>query len=207
MKVLRSITVICFLASVLNAQQWTDYLKDKNKREYLKHSMRIAGTGSVLATNTGSHVLWVTDTIARALVASKIERERISEDEAQAFFKTLRPDGRYTFIIFTRHTGIGGSSASVAVDPLTATELFLQRADDRNVFSKGEISGRDFDVDLSLFGGAKNIYAITFSKLDRNGQPVIKGMDDKIEIQYSLGSKRVVLDYKVKTIAGSLDEL
>lgn len=50
-------------------------------------------------------------------------------------------------------------------------------------------------------------YIVTFPNTDRSNTPIIRDLSDKIEIQFTLDRKPVVLQYKIKDLVNRLADL
>lgn len=105
-KILHGLILTSLLCAAASAQDWSRYVPKKQRSVIIKRSVK--GTGMGLAmTGQGAIAYWVTDQLARAMVSEAIDRERLSNEEAEAKYKQLRPEGRYSFGIDVRR--IGGS--------------------------------------------------------------------------------------------------
>jgi hypothetical protein len=192
------------------AQQWDKYIPEKQRKGAMRRAIKFPGVGASLGSGTISYTIWITEEVARSVVSRMIDRERITPEEAEERYKAMRLEGMHVFGIATKSVGspspIGSRRASKIVDPLTASELFIQCNDDRKVFSKGTIADLGFDIELGM-GSVENVYVVSFPRMTREGHLVVKDLSDKIEIQYSLGTKKVILDYKIKDIVTRLEDL
>lgn len=210
-----SFTLILLLASPILAQDWFRYIPKKERGDVIKKSLRVSGMGALMSTSSMAVVYWVTDPVARVMVSEMIDRERLTVDEAESRYKTLRPEGSYYFMLQIRNLGGGtfkealtGPSrrASKVLDPLAKGESFLQRADNRNAFSKAEIADQQFDF-IWRSGQFDNSYGLVFPRSTREGAPIVRALADKIEIQFTMTDKKVVFEYKVKDLVTSLADL
>ena len=202
---------IVMLAGNAQAQEWSKYVPEKQRKDIIKKAMRASGIGAALKSGMQSFTLWVTEPVACALVSSMIDHGRLTGAEADERYRKLRPVESYLLAVFTSVVDPGNPlfsprSAGEAVDPLDPAALFIQRADDRKVFSKGTITEQDFDVSLS---GIKpqTLYVISFPRYSRDEQPIGRSLADKLELQYHLGPKKVILDYKIKDLVARLEDL
>lgn len=210
--------ILCFiliacLASSAFAQQWSKYVPDKPRREIVKKSSRATGI-RVATLGYSIGIAWITEPMARAVVSEMIDRERLTPEEADARYLKLRPEKSFLFMMFTHQTAtrspLGVTSARSLGDPITASETFLQRSDDQKRFSKAEIIEHDSDLvfaGLAPTVGAQNTYKIVFPRADRSGELLVKDLADKMEIQFTLSGRKIVLDYKLKEMIASLQEL
>ncbi len=205
-----SLVVVWIAFTSVSAQEWGRYVPEKGRKATVKQAVRLSGMGAAVSSGQQAYVLWVSDPVARAMVSNMVDRERLSEEEAETRYKSLRPDDGYIILIFTKFIGtpkpMRSPRASEAADPLTRGELFIQRAADRKSFSKGELLERSFDVDLGLFS-AENSYIISFPKKNRSNEMIARDINDKLEVQFSLGAKQVILDYKIKDLVSRLEDL
>jgi hypothetical protein len=213
MKTRALITIIAFmsLAVAAQAQEWSRYIPKNQRKDIFKKVVKAGGLGLAM-THQYVGVFWVTESFARVIISEAIDRERLTNEEAEARYKQLRPEGGFCFLIEARRTRESpfGTKASSLGDPLATKELFLQRADDRKKFSKGEVSDHKFDIELGgivRLPALESSYVIIFPRSDRAGEPLVKDMTDKMEIQFTLAGKKVVLDYKVKDFVTRLEEL
>ena len=194
------------------AQQWDKYVPKNKRKEAVKDCAKATGMGMVFS-GQAALTLWISEPAARVLVSQAIDKERITNQEADEKYLELRPQGVYLFLLDARRItspAFGRTSAKSLADPLARKELFLQRAGDTKHFSKGEVRDHDFDVNLGgLLGGGDlaSTYYITFPKRTRDEQPLITSLSDKIEIQFVISGKKVVLEYKVKDVVTRLEDL
>jgi len=212
MKVVCALCLIIVHSNAVNGQDWSRYIPQKQRKDIIKRASRASGVGAVLRTQTLSGAIWITEIVARALISDMVDRERITKEEAESRYRAIRPENTYVIGILTRHlnagpTIIGGSlSAKQVLDPIDKAALFIQRQDDQKNFTKGEVSDRDFDIYLEGIQ-AENIYIVIFPRKNREGEPVVRVVTDKIEVQYFIGPKKIVLDYKIKDLVSRLEDL
>jgi hypothetical protein len=212
MKKLPIILTILLLTSTSLAQDWSKYVPKNKRKDIVKECTKRTGLGLYL-TGQGALAILITEAAARALVSQAIDSERISNKEADAKYEELRPKDVYLFLIDAGHVSgnkFASTSGKKLFDPLARKELFLQRTDDNKQFSKGEVRENYFDINLGgIYSGSyfASMYFVTFPKITREGQPFMKSIDDKLEIQFALSGKKVVLDYKLKDIVKSLEDL
>ena len=209
--------IICLLSlSILTIvaraqeKQWDKYIPEKQRRGLIKKSSRGSGMGALMA---GQNALatWITEPIARVYVSEKIDKERISNDEAQKFYQSLRSQNYYIFAIltFSGSPGLVSARASTIGDPLARNEIFLQRKDNNKIFSKGEAPAHDSDFIIGgyLSGSSQSTYIVLFPKTTREGGSLVQDLNEKIEIQFRLAQKKVVLEFKLKDFTSQIDEL
>src|SRR5580704_17535753 len=77
------------------AQQWGKYMPEKDRKQIRKKTTRVVG--SALSNGTAI-VTWVTDETARLLVSTMIDRERLSNSEADKRYADMRT-AQYTFFV------------------------------------------------------------------------------------------------------------
>ena len=209
----RTISTGVFLLLLLTvpgfSQQWSKYVPKKERKDILKRSMRGTGLGAIMAGHS-TGAFWVTEPMARAAVSDLIDRERLTAEAADKKYAELRPENVYCFLINTaRLPMLGGPvRASTLPDPLHRKEVFLQRAENRELFSKGNVSDHEFDIFL---GGSSSsllsTYVLILPKTDRDGQPIVRALTDKIELQFTLSNKKIILEFKLKDLVSSLNDL
>ncbi|MEW6212310.1 MAG: hypothetical protein AB1631_28540 [Acidobacteriota bacterium] len=208
-----SMLFLFMLGITSNAQQWDKYMPEKGRKSIVNKARRVSGVGAAMAGHIAL-AIWITDPVARAFVSDAIDKERLTPDEAETRYRQLRPEGSIAFLIDARrqtaNKPFGNTKASTLDDPLVAAETFLQRADDRNTFSKAEVADHKFEINLGSFfrpGDLQSVYRVVFPRVDRQGKPIIRDLSDKIEIQFNLAGKKIVLDYKVKEVVSRLEDL
>jgi hypothetical protein len=197
--------LVLAFAFPVSAQQWQRYVPPNRRGDLLKKNIRTSGMGAVIS-GKASLVIWITEPVACALVSNIVDHERLTADEAEAKYRTLYNPDAYT--LFIGSLGIVGTpfGAYTKREDVHLPESFLQRADDKSAFAKGE--AKPFEGSFYIRGmNAYNQIILEFPKVTRSGQPYIKDLADKIEIQFVLSEKKIVLQYKVKDIAASLNEL
>lgn len=208
-----SIALLLLTPFVGQAQQWDRYIPEKQRKSIVNKARQVSGAGAAIATGSFMLVYWITDPVARALVSDAIDGERITNEEADALYRKLRPEKAYRFLVEVRTNSTPphrSSSASSLGDPLAQRQAFLQRADNRNVFAKGEVADHKIDYHFgSIFkpGELRSTYEVIFSQADRSGSLVVRDLADKIEIQFTMRGKKVSLDYKVKDLVSRLEDL
>jgi hypothetical protein len=204
--------ILLTVTASVQAQEWSRYVPEKQRKEIFKKSIKSTGVGLAM-TGQAAGVIWVTEPMARVLVSQAIDRERLTNEEAEARFRQLRPEDSYLFLINALRVGVsplGGLAASNLGNPLSANETFLQRGDDRKKFSRAEIADHQFDIHLGgLVRGPdlQSAYVVVFPRKDRSGEQIVRDLVDKIEIQFTLSGKKVVLDYKIKELVTNLESL
>lgn len=210
-RLLVCLATIFFLTSSAFGQQWSKYIPEKQRKDILKKSARGTKVGGAFGS-LFVNVVWINDSTARAMVSTLIDRERLTPDEADARYLKFRPSNSFLFLVFVFRSGISplGESGRAIVNPLLASETFLQRADDHQKFAKAEVADHDSDLFYSgLFGagGTENTYKILFPRADRSGSPIVRDIADKIELQFNLAGKKVVLEYKLGETASRIEDL
>ena len=202
---------ITFAANPVSQNEWPRYVPPKQQKEILKKAVRSSSTGNMLLKTSFVSVYWVTESVARAFVSATIDKERITNDEADAKFNQLRKEGSYSFVVFTVAYAMSAPfgkprTANETTDPIGKADFFLQRADDHKAFSKASVEKSTFDVFVDI-PAMTVVYNAILPKADRAGKPIVRGLDDKTEVQLSLSGKSVVLDYKVKDLVTRLEDL
>jgi hypothetical protein len=208
---MRAILLMLLLAIPGQAQQWDKYIPEKQRKDIFKKSVRTASVGASIGSGHLVLAVWLTDPMARVIVSNFIDRERLTNEEAGERFQALRVKDKYTFLIAAKYISVpipfGRSrSAKSASDPLYANELFLQRSNDRKNFSKGQVQERNFDVELYGFE-SDTMYTAEFPQKNRSSESIIRDMPDKIELQFTMNNKRIILEYKLKDMVSNLSEL
>lgn len=214
MRVLSAAAITALLlASTAGAQtpKWLLYTKDY--RSAFRGAMKAGGISPF--SDIVGESLWVTEAAARALTSLKIDRERLSNAEADAYYRSLRPDGKYVFAIMTDDmAGLSRSPLRKSPldytgkpEPLDSKAIFLQRAADRESFSRGVLGGCEYDFKLFRGPGHRDLCFVTFDRKTTVGSDLVMNLDDKIEVQFTIDNKRFVLSYKIKDLATKLEDL
>lgn len=207
------LTVLVFALSVAarpaTQNEWPKYVPPKQQKEILKKAARTTGVGGILVKSSIAGIYWVTEAVARALVSQMVDKERLTNDEADARYRALRKDGVYTIAVYSSSLGFGGlkpKTVNETIDPIGKNDFFLQRAEDRKIFSKAVVEKESFDL---VVNSPQTIvtYTARLSREDRAGQPIVRGLEDKIEVQFSLSGKTAILDYKIKALVTRLEDL
>lgn len=206
-----AVCLVVFASFALAApqpQQWPKYIAPKQQKEILKKAMRGTGIGGILIKSASAGIYWVTEPVARALVSQMIDKERLTDSEADERFATLRRDDVYTIAVYSTSLSFGGKTVNEAVDPIGKNDFFLQRADDRKVFSKATVEKESFDLAVNV-GRAQTLvtYTARMDKNDRSGKPIVRSLDDKIEVQFSLSGHKSILDYRISSLVTRLSDL
>lgn len=210
--------LICALAAPGLGQTptWSKYVPKKQRGDTVKKSIRANGVGGVLSGNSTA-AIWVTEPMARCIVSDAIDHERLTPEEADKEYADLRPEESHCFLVNTvkvtggllpapRRIGPPRQPGTVT-DPLSRKEVFLQRAENREQFSKGTVADHQFDVYMGPAGYPQSAYVLLLPKNDRSGQPIIRALTDKIELQFTIEGRKVVFEYKLKDLVASLDDL
>ncbi|HEY6327699.1 MAG TPA: hypothetical protein VI756_00060 [Blastocatellia bacterium] len=192
-----------------NAEQWGKYVPPQGRKQILKKATRVVS--STFSSGEAS-VTWVTDDVASALVSSMIDKERLSLADADKRYGELRGD-HYTFLATVWFVMVGRepigmhhhSSADIA-NPIKSDTLFLQRAEDNKVFSRGTAAQTDFDASEGV-REAVSRYMLTFPKTGDNGQPLINSMTNTVELQFDLAGKTSKAKFVLHDIANRPDSL
>jgi hypothetical protein len=86
----------------------------------------------------------------------------------------------------------------------------LQRSEDIKQFSKGIVQDPGIDVHLGkLFRGVGllSTHRVLFSKQTRSNEPVIRSLDNQIDLHLVIEGKKVIFNYKLKDLNQSLKDL
>ena len=193
------------------AQKWDKYIPEKQRKDTFKKCFKATGMGAAMTGQIGI-TMWVTESMARVLVSQSIDKERLTNEEAEAKYNQLRNKSGYTFLIDARRVATSpfGTRASSLNNPLAPNETFLQRKENKERFAKGEVGDHQFEINLGgLFrgGSLQSTYVVVFPSSDRSGEPIITSLADKIEIQFTLAGKKIVLEYKIKDLVTRLEDL
>jgi hypothetical protein len=181
------IIALLILGISAQAQTWKRYIPKNQRVKAVKPGVKVSGFG-LSSTGQTAMCFWITDPVAAAFVSETIDKERLSDQEADERFNALRPGDKYLFLIDVSRLGITGrTSAKSLADPLAKNEIFLQRKEDNQQFSKGVIQEHNFNLSIGgILGGSelRSTYFVAFPKQTRNNTDLIKSLDDKIEIQF-----------------------
>lgn len=195
MKTLTIMIMMLALAAPAGAQtpQWPFYTKDY--RQAFKGSFKAGGVASAAWFGTlMAESMWITDRAARALTSMKIDQERLSNEEADAYYHSLRPDGKYVVAIMTSDdAGLSRSPLRTSPldykgrpEPLDSKAIFLQRANDREAFSRGTLGECEYDFKLFRGPGHRDLCFVTFDRKMTAGADLVTSLDDKIEVQFTI---------------------
>src|SRR5262245_3046468 len=129
--------LLMLCASTTQAQDWNRYIPEKGRKNLIKKAGRGTGISFLMYVQAGADIFWITDQVALALVSQMIDKERLTKEEADARYKMLRDESRFSFLIYTGSLKSPNNLRPI-FDPLGRNDIFLQRADDQKTFSKGE---------------------------------------------------------------------
>ena len=198
------VLLIITLNVTSNAQEWNRYIPTK-KNERTKVIQKTTKSDSVkklIGPGIIATVTWVTEPTARAMVSDKVDEERLSQVEAEREYSKMRPDDLYYFYIRILSRD---KSHKTADDLLNSKTIFLQRAEDRKVFVRvNKLTGK-FEESQSYFD--KYSYIVTFPRLDQNNQPIVKNLEDIIELSIPTHAGTLTLKYKIKDLVTRLEDL
>lgn len=186
------------------------HIPERDRKQASKGSGKlVAGFGS----NQRALISLVTAPLARAIVSSLVDRQRLGPADAERKYKELSPDDKYSFIVRVwflaegmRPPGMRGHTTKELAHPLDVSTVFLQRADDNGIFARGTATQTDFD----LFDGPADYqskYIVAMSKTTDKGVPVIRDIGDKIELQFEIGGKKSKVTYSLAELASKVDDL
>jgi hypothetical protein len=212
MRRLPLILIILFFASHAygQASSWSKYIPQNQRKPILKSCLRATGGLSAFISGKGAIAIWVTEPAARLLVSEAIDRERIADDQADALYAQLRPEDSFVILIYAQYTDDGAHPNDKRYDPLSKNEVFLQRSEDSKQFSKGAVQDALLDVHLGkLFRRVDllSTHRVLFAKQTRSNEPLIRSLDDQIDLQLVLEGKKNIFDYKLKEMTQNLKDL
>ena len=194
------LVLVLLLPVSVRAQGWDKYIPNKkHEREKIKAKAERSGSTGGIFRGYAIKPVWVTDQVARALISREVDEERLSNEEADRRLASLRSEKEYIF--FVPVITVGRS----VDEPVTGKGLFLQRAENRKVFSRGMSSEGKYS--RRYLNADQYAYIIHFPKVDENGQPLIKSIDDIIEISVLTTAGTAVAKFKIKDFVSRLEEL
>jgi hypothetical protein len=210
MKKLTLITFILFFASTALGQEisWSKYIPEKQRKPIINDCLRNTGLKGVLYDKSAT-AIWVTDQAARVLVSQAIDRERLTNEQADALFSRFRPKDSFLILIVAEYL-YASKYPEELPDPLSKNEIFLQRSEDTKQFSKGILQNEDFDIQLrGLFRTPKHFltHRILFPRQTRDNVNLIRSLDDQIDLQFVLERKKFTFEYKLKDVVKNLEDL
>lgn len=143
---------------------------------------------------------WITRDVARAVVSQKIDDERISPDEADQLFSSMRDAGRYQ--VHVRFSTLRGGPE------FNENGMFLQREGQRDVFSRGRFADAIvFDTGIRVTVEDSQ-HVVSFPKVTEAGSPLVTSLDDRLEISLKTQYKKPsVTSYRVKDLVDALTDL
>jgi hypothetical protein len=193
--------LILGITTISIGQDWNRYISaKKGERKNIKGKATKSGSvKKLLGPGVVVIVTWITDPVARAIVSDKVDEERLSQDEAEKKYSELRRDGLYSFYgqVLSRDKGIG--------EPLNSKAIFLQRAEDHSSFVRAEKAIGKFEGVQSYFDNYT--YTITFPRLGKNGQAIVRSLDDVVELSISTHAGTLTVEYKIKNFVTRLEDL
>lgn len=203
--------VLLLLSLPIQAQQWPGYIPEKSRKDILKKAFRMSGIGAGLKTGSDAIIMWMTNNVAHAVVSNMIDKERLSNSEADERLSSIRKPDSYVLMCLTRtmtRGGIFGGPATVkqAVEPLDKSAIFIQRKDDIKIFTKAVVIDNDYDFWLAI-PAITNSYILVFPRTSRENVAIADSLEDRLQVQLNLLSKKVLLDYKIKDLVTRLEDL
>jgi hypothetical protein len=179
---------------------WSLYVLEKGRKGILKKARRREVTADGLIGGTIIDTIWITRDVARALVSQKIDDERISTEEADRYFALLRPGNCYH--VHVRYSTLAGGPE------LNGSGIFLQRADNRDVFSRGKLADAlVFDSGMKVTVQDVN-HVLAFPKESESGESIVRGLDDKIQVSLKTQYKNAsITEYSVRDLVTGLGDL
>lgn len=182
------------LAVVLLFPQWPGYLP-ANDKTFARQISAAQQTGNSKGHISGGLVVqatWITAVVARDKVSRRIDKERLDSREAQIDYEAMRDANVYRFFLALH--------SDLFPDPLNYNAIFLQRADDKTAFVRGQAIGGNY-----LGGtGIWNLYG--YEVIVPKAQ-LIKSLNDVIELSVTAGGSTAIAKFKIKDIAARLEDL
>jgi hypothetical protein len=199
-------------APVDAAGNWARYVPKKESGNFLRPpTSKASQPGSASGTDFVTLVTWLTETAARSFVSRQLDKERLTPNEAEERFQTLRPDDVHIVLVTLKYLDISGKKNTDRrpSDPLEVAECFLRRRDDRTIFSGAVLvdSVTDYKLGGAPDDGPEHFYVLQFSATSRDGKAIVRDLKDEIEVQVKIEGKVLVFNYKLKDMASSIDEL
>src|SRR5262245_52909474 len=96
---LRLLVVLTVCSSTGQAQDRNRYISEKGRKNTIKKAGRGTGLAFLMGVQAGADVFWITDQVALALVSQMIDKERLTNEEADERYRMLRDESRYSFLI------------------------------------------------------------------------------------------------------------
>lgn len=179
---------------------WSGYMPEKERKAAIKRAYRRSVVKKNFAMGIFLDTVWVTRDVARAVVSRMVDEERLSADEADSRFAALRPPDRY--LVHIRTSALEGGLE------FRSNSLFLQRAGNRDLFTRG-VESEDLVFDTDIRVSDKDVSrVIAFPKLTDTGEAIIGGLGDTVELslltQYD---KPGLVKYELRQIASSVADL
>lgn len=199
---LKSIIIIWALLSMgfAPAQEWSRYISNnKRERDKIETRATVSGHGQERRIQGGSVVraTWVTEAVARVKVSRIIDEERLNNEQAEKEFELLRPLNEYRFYVTLYSDSYP--------DPLNRNGLFLQRAQDRKAFARGKATGGNYIGGDGFWN--TYFYNITIPKTAEDGQPIVRNLNDEVELSLAAPGGPVIVKYKIKDLVTRLEDL
>jgi hypothetical protein len=190
---------LCAFGQAAQSEKWKKYLPVKNN-PFIKMLNDSSESGRSKGQRTGGMIVravWITDLVAREKVSRLIDRERISNDEAEQRFKESRSETEYQFTLRVH--------SDVSAEPINREAVFLQSAADRTKFVRAKVSGGDYLASSGIW----NIYSysLTFPKMTESNEPLVKSLEDVIEVSVTTSGEPVIIKFKIKDMVAHLEDL
>jgi hypothetical protein len=112
---------------------WSRYIAKNQRAEIRKKTERSDSLRASGLTGADVKITWVTEQAACVLISERIDKERLSKDQAEAEYKKLRLSDAYVF-----HYRLKVAGHPLA-PPIKDSGLILESVADRNSFSRGRI--------------------------------------------------------------------
>lgn len=137
---------------------------------------------------------WTTPKCVIASVSQRVDEERMSAAEAEEAYASITAvfDQRANYVIFLLNAKQYGR-----LDEVNDRSLFLQRADDRAVFSRGTLTDGSKNPAIDAVKHTASAFVL-FPKFDEKRRPLVRSADDELEMVLALESgKRLVFKFEV----------
>jgi hypothetical protein len=213
MKIILAVLLLAFLSAsslrVASAtdDRWDKYIPEKDRKQASKGAGKLM-MGKGFLSSERAMVMWITDSLARGFVSRMIDRQRLVPADAERRYQELRLPDKYVFLmqVWFNFGNMRPSKTKGLANPIDGSTVFLQRADDNGVFSRGTATQTEFD----LFDGPadyQSTYIVAMSKTTDKGVPVIRDISDKVELQFEVAGKKSKVTYSLTEVVSKLDDL
>ena len=201
-----SIATIALLSYSMNAQQWDKYqAEQKNTPEYrqILATKKSKSSGTPKTSKIIVQSTWQTENYLRNYISRKIDIERLSNEDASKYYSMMKGTIVVIFTISFIHP-----NRSIESD-VNLNAMFLQRASDHKLFTRGFIPGIVDRRSSPLSNGSyATVLSVQFKKATEQGDELFKSLDDIIELSITtFDDGLVVIPYKLRDIVSNLDDL